>query len=188
MAMALIKSLIRVTLVTGLILLVLLLAMQSSHDMVWDLFDFVVAGALLFSTGFAFELIAKQQGTTAYRVAAGMALVTALLLVWTNLAVGLIGSENNPANLLYGGVLAVGLVGAIIARFQPRGMVRTMFATALVQFLVPVVALLIWKPQLTSGVAKVFAANGLFVVLWIGAAMLFRYASTTGSNQSPRLA
>jgi len=164
------------------------LAMQFVHEMVWDLFDFVVAGALLFSTGLAFELVAKQKSTTTYRAAIGMALAATLLLVWTNLAVGLIGSENNPANLLYAGVLAIGLVGAIIARFQPRGMAHTMFAMALGQFLVPVIALLIWKPEFTSGVAKVFAANGLFVVLWIGAALLFRHASATGSNQRPQLA
>ncbi len=51
----------------------------------------------------------------AYRFAVGVALAAAFLLVWMNLAVGLIGSEDNPANLMYFGVLAVGFIGAIIA-------------------------------------------------------------------------
>ena len=59
-----------------------------------------------------------------------------------NLAVGIIGTEDNPANLMYGGVLAVGIVGAIIARFQPHGMARALVATALAQALVAVIALI----------------------------------------------
>src|SRR5688572_8042949 len=71
----------------------------------------------------------KQRSTTmlarnVYRFAVGVALAAALFLVWMNLAVGLIGTEDNPANLLYGGVLAVGIIGAIIARFRPHGMAR----------------------------------------------------------------
>ena len=47
-----------------------------------------------------------------------------LLLIWMNLAVVLIGSENNPANLLYLGVLCIAILGAFIARLQPRGSCR----------------------------------------------------------------
>ena len=118
----------------------------------------------------------------AYRAAVGVALATALILVWMNLAVGLIGSEDNPANLLYVGVLAVGFIGAIIARFRPHGMAHAMFATAIAQVLVPVIALIIWKPQVTSveaflGMLGVFGVNAFFVMLFVGSALLFRYAA-----------
>jgi hypothetical protein len=53
----------------------------------------------------------------AYRAAVGVAIAAAFILVWMNLAVGIIGSEDNPANLMYGGVLAIGIIGAVIARF-----------------------------------------------------------------------
>jgi hypothetical protein len=117
----------------------------------------------------------------AYRAAVGIALATALILIWMNLAVGLIGSEDNPANLLYGGVLAVGLIGVLIARFRPHGVARALFATAIAQALVPVIALIIWKPQVTSveaflGVLGVFGVNGFFVMQFVGSALLFRYA------------
>lgn len=113
----------------------------------------------------------------AYRFAVGMALAAAFLLVWINLAVGVIGSEDNPANLMYFGVLAIGFIGAIIAEFRPRGMARVLFAMAFAQALVPVIALIIWKPQVTSGVLGVLTLNGLFVVLFIGSALLFRNAA-----------
>ena len=57
-----------------------------------------------------------------------------------NLAVGVIGSEENPANLMFGGVLAVGIVGAVVARFRPRGMARALVSTAVAQTTVGVIA------------------------------------------------
>jgi hypothetical protein len=99
--------------------------------------------------------------------------------VWINGAVGIIGNENQPANLMYFGVLAVGLAGAFFARFEPRGMTRALYATALVQALVPMIALVIW-PQVSwgaAGVAGVFILNAFFVTLWVVSALLFRHAA-----------
>jgi hypothetical protein len=176
------KNVVRIAIVTAIILLVPLVAMQFTDEVVWDLTDFVVAGALLFGAGLTYELVASKGATTAYRVAVGIAVATGLMLVWMNLAVGLIGSEDNPANLLYGAVLAVGIIGAIIARLRPHGMVRALFATALTQALVPVIALIIWKPQVNSaedfwGMVGVFGANTFFAILFIGSAGLFRRAA-----------
>ena len=76
----------------------------------WSLFDYLIGGALLLGTGLAYEFVARKALNTRYRIAAGLALAAALLLVWINLAVGIIGNENNPANLLYWAVLVVGLL------------------------------------------------------------------------------
>ncbi len=75
-------------------------------------------------------LKARKPDNTAYKSAVYLALAAALLIVGINLAVGIIVTEDNPANLIYIGVLAVGIIGAVIARFLPHGMVRAMFATA----------------------------------------------------------
>jgi hypothetical protein len=40
-----------------------------------------------------------------------------------------------------------------------------------------VIALIIWNPQVTSGVVSVLTLNGFFVVLFIGSALLFRNAA-----------
>lgn len=50
----------------------------------------------------------------------------ALLLIRINLAVGMIGSEDNPFTLKYGEVLIVGMIGTIVVRFRPAGMVRAL--------------------------------------------------------------
>ena len=48
-----------------------------------------------------------------------MAIVAAFLLIWINLAVGINGSEDNPANLMYGGVLTVGVFDRILRGASP---------------------------------------------------------------------
>ncbi|MBI4466003.1 MAG: hypothetical protein HY656_01070 [Acidobacteria bacterium] len=171
------KNIIRIVLATAFVLLIPLLAMLFTDQVAWDLADFVIAGTLLVGTGLTYELIARKSGKIAYRAAVGIAVAAALLLVWMNLAVGLIGNEENPANLMYIGVLAVGLIGAIIARLEPHGMAHALFATALAQVLVPVIALIIWKPPFTSGVVAVLAVNAFFVALWLVSALLFRRAA-----------
>lgn len=176
------KSIIRIALGTAFLLLIPLVAMQFSNEVDWNLFDFVVAGVLLFGSGLAYELIARKGGDTAYRTAVGVAVAAALLLAWINLAVGIIGSEDNPVNLMYFGVIFVGIIGVGIARFRPLGMARALFATAFAQALVPVIALAIGKSQARvlqepPGFVGVLALNAFFVVLFVVSALLFRHSA-----------
>ncbi|MCH2279677.1 MAG: hypothetical protein MK358_12525, partial [Vicinamibacterales bacterium] len=90
-----------------------------------------------------------------------------------NGAVGIIGSEDNDANLMYGGVLVVGAIGAIIARFKPEGMARVLFAMALAQTLVAVIALVGRLGSPYSGPLEIVSVNGFFVALFAGSAVLF---------------
>jgi hypothetical protein len=172
------RNVLGIALVTVSILLVPLVAMQFTHEVAWTPIDFVVAGALLLGTGLLFELAASRVSSLAYRAAVAVALAGALALVWINLAVGIIGSENNPANLMYLAVLAVGSVGALVARFRPQGMARALVAMALAQALVGVIAV-VARLEATP------ALDGVFVALWIASALLFRRASATGSTRQP---
>ena len=118
----------------------------------------------------------------AYQFAAGVALTAAFILVWLSLGVGVIGTDGDPANMMYFGVLAVGIIGAIIARFRPHGMARALFATALAQALVAVIALIFGLGLPWSPPAEILALNGFFVALFVGSAMLFRHA---GREETP---
>lgn len=97
-----------------------------------------------------------------------------------NAAVGIIG-DDEFFNLMYFGVLAIGIVGALIARLQPQGLARALFAVAIAQMLVPLIVLAI--PNLRGalmeppGPVVVFALNAFFAMLWIGSAWLFRRAA-----------
>ncbi len=187
--MSLPNSIIRIALITASILAVPLVGMQLSDEVNWTLFDFVAAGVLLFGAGLTFELVTRRSGNITYRVATGLACATALLLIWINLAVGLIGAEDNPANVLYLGVLLVGGVGAARARLRPQGMSRALFATAIAQAVVPVLAIVIWKPLVAgeekfAGLTGVLVLNAFFVLLFLASAFLFRRAGGTEPKSS----
>lgn len=145
----------------------------------WTLGDFIFAFVLFFGAGLTYELVAKKMSNTTYRFAVGLAVVTAVLLVWTNAAVGIIGDGDNGTNMIYLAVLALGLLGAILTHFEPRRMARVVLAMALALALIPVIALFTmdrqtWGPP---GVLGVFVLNTFFVMLFAGSALLFRRAS-----------
>jgi len=115
--------------------------------------------------------------STVYRSAIGVALAAAFILVWLSLGVGIIGKDGDPANLMYFGVLAVGTIGATIARLQPHGMARTLSATAIAQALVAAIALIAGLGLPWSGPAEILVLNGFFIALFAGSAWLFRRAA-----------
>ena len=161
-----------VALVTALLLLIPLLG-----NWPWTLGDFVFAGALIFGTGLTYLLIARGGSRIAYRAAVGVSLAAAFLLVWINVAVGIIGEPDEGANLMYIGVLVVGFSGAFVARFRPKEMARALLAMALAQALVAAIGLLFGLGAGSPpGVLGVLILNGFFVSLFGGAAFLFRYA------------
>lgn len=112
-----------------------------------------------------------------YTSAVGVALAAALMLVWLSLGVGIIGRDGDPANLMYFGVLAVGAIGALVARFRPRGMARALVATAIAQALVAVIAIGAGLGQPWSGPLELSILNGFFVALFVASAWLFRRAA-----------
>ena len=147
------------------LLLLPLIAMRFTAEVAWTPIDFAVAGVLIGSVGLAMELAVRASRDRFIRAGAAVAVLTAVALVWLNLSVGIIGDEANPANLVFLVVLAVALLGALLARGRPRGMALTMSATAFAQLAVAV---------LTPGIAAPFTAG--FAALWMLAAWLFRRA------------
>jgi len=181
------RSTIRIVFAAAFILSLPLLAMQITDEVAWGPADFAVAGALIVGTGLLARAAARKAGDLAYRAAVGVALAAGFLLVWMNLAVGIIGEPDELANLMYVGVLAVGVLGAVTARFRPEGMARALFATALVQALVAVIALIAGRHQAPiSSVSEILGLNGFFVALFIGSAWLFRHAARKQPAQLSR--
>lgn len=169
----------RMALWGGLIALLLLplAAMQVTEEVAWDRQDFVLFAVMLAVVGGAIEAGVRLSGDRAYRFGVAVAAVAGFLLVWANLAVGVIGNEENPLNAMFGGVLLVGIIGAAIARFGAAGMARAMIAMAVAQVVVAAVAQayghFIWP------MTVVFAA------IWLGSAALFRKAARTASSSAP---
>lgn len=175
-----IGKLLRTTAWSGaaLLLLLPLVAMQFTSEVNWDEFDFIVMGIMLFGAAGAFDFATRLSGSLAYRLGAAAGIGTCFLLVWVNLAVGMIGSENNPQNLLYLGVLATAAIGALTTRFRAKGMALTMTAAALLQLAIGIFGLVAGRHDFPEiGAYQVMGVTGLFVTLWLFAAGLFWLAA-----------
>lgn len=154
----------------GILLLLPWIAMQFSAEVNWTGFDFLVFGAMLATGCIACEIAVRASRSNAYRFAAAIAVGTGFLLVWINLAVGIIGSEDNLENLVYVGVLAVAIIGAAVARLRAAGMVRAMVATAIAHALTGVYGLAI-------GSMEAAVSGIVFVAAWLASAWMFQRAA-----------
>jgi hypothetical protein len=153
---------------TGLILLPLV-AMQFTSEVNWTVGDFLFAILMIGSVGLAFELVVRASKNPSYRAGAAAALAGAFLTVWVNGAVGMIGSEENPYNLLFLGVIVLALAGSILARFRAPGMAAAMLAAALGQAAIGLFGL-------TADLRGGMLATG-FAGIWLLSAALFRSAA-----------
>jgi hypothetical protein len=143
-----------------------LVAMQFTHEVQWTPSDFAFAAVLIGGVGLMFEIAVRLSSSVAYRSGIALALLAMFLLMWVNAAVGIIGSEENDANLMFAVVPLVAIGGACVARFRARGMAFAMVAAAVAQLGVAVVAFV-------SGEAMIFPITALFCALWLAAAWLF---------------
>jgi bacteriorhodopsin len=86
------KRLIGILVTVAILLLIPLIAMQFTNEVKWGPFDFAVAAALLLGTGLLCELVIRKVRTVRYRIILCVVLLTALFLVWLELAVGIFGT------------------------------------------------------------------------------------------------
>jgi hypothetical protein len=147
-------------------------AMRFTAEVDWNAFDFLVMGAVLLACCVAFEIARWAARSHAYLFAACLAIGTGFLTIWINLAVGIVGDEGNPANAMFFGVLLVGIIGVLLARLRPRGMVVALVATSIAQVVVGITAFATAANYLPAiGISAVFA------VAYLASAALFARAA-----------
>lgn len=167
-----------------LLLLVPLVAMQFTSEVDWGEEDFIVMGIMLALAGGCYGLLTSRAGNFAYRAGAAMALGTAFLIVWSSLAVGIIGDGHN--DFLYLGVLAVLAAGTVLARFRPEGLARALTATAAAVAVVAAIALASGMHTAPgASVREIVAIAFMFMILFLGAAGLFRAAALVEGRGDP---
>ncbi len=168
------KTMLRVALGALAVLMVPLVASRVVEGWNWGAGTFAFLYALLFTTGLVYAWIARKMSAWSYKAGVGVALAAGFALAWSNM-VHVAGSEN-PANLIYYSVLAVGVVGACLARLQARGLARTLFAMAatlaLITLLLPTGAPPYLARNMTIG-------HGVYVALFAVSGLMFRHASLT---------
>lgn len=127
----------------------------------------------------------KSAGNLFYNLAVGLALLSAFVLIWVNLAVGIIGASDNVANLLFVGVLLISLLAVFISRFKAKGLAKAMLVTAAVQVMVAVIAWMFdWGANGPVWPKDLLIATAIFTSLWLVSAALFWKGSNLNQNES----
>lgn len=156
-------------------------AMQFTGEVQWSLYDFALMGVLLAVACGIGELVLRASESLMFRMGAAVAIVTTFVLVVGNLAVGLIGAEDNPANVWVWPLVVMAAVGTLAAQFRARGMSLLMLALAAGQGGLAVYARAT-EQDLPPGVTLIFMAG------WLVAAALFDRAARErqGKSRHPR--
>ncbi|MFT3729615.1 MAG: hypothetical protein QM759_17470 [Terricaulis sp.] len=135
----------------------------------WDWLDYLVAFTVMGAMAGLLAIFIVKSRDVFYRLGGAAAVLTAFVLIWSNLAVGIVGEPNNPINLLYFGTLVFGAAGATVARLEARGMAVTMFAVSLAQCVCIVLALATRAGDylMPSVIVTAFLSAGFSTSAWL---------------------
>lgn len=86
------RSILKVFVTTGLLLLIPLVAMLFTSEVDWDETDFIVMGILLSTIGLLYVAGSRMVKTRAQRIVLGVVLFLVFFLTWAELAVGVFGT------------------------------------------------------------------------------------------------
>ena len=86
------KRLLFIIIICILLLLIPLIVMQFTEEVQWAAMDFLVAGILLLGAGLIFDLILRKITNHRSRVTLILLLILVFILIWLELAVGILGT------------------------------------------------------------------------------------------------
>jgi len=66
--------------------------MQFTDEVNWNLGDFVIAGIILYLTGFILDMIIRKVNNSSFRIVLLLTVSIIFLLIWAELAVGIFGT------------------------------------------------------------------------------------------------
>lgn len=149
------------------------IAMRFSPEVDWTAFDFVFAGIILAALGIGGEIALRVGRNAPHRSGIGIAALGSFLTVWINGAVGMLGSEDEPTNLVFIALVGVAIVASLLVWFRPSIMRWIMAALSAGQFAVGIAAGLWTMP----GHAIEWGVLSFFALIWSASAACFHAAN-----------
>lgn len=146
-----------------------LVAKQFTDEVQWSIFDHIVWAFMLAIPATIIDLVSRMTTNWFYRGGAIIALATSFVITWANLAVGIVGNEENPVNLIFFGVVAIAMLGSPLVGFEAARLRGVFYLTAAAQALTALVAL--------QAEPFVLVFCGVTTALWLTAATLFSQAA-----------
>ncbi|MEY2776765.1 MAG: hypothetical protein RLY30_863 [Pseudomonadota bacterium] len=149
-------------------------ACDTLGPMNWGIWDFLVFAGMLGLSWAGIRRVRQKPRPRPYTAAWASVIASLFFLVWANLAVGVIGSEDNPVNLLLFLPYVLVLISAYRGRGQPAVLARAAAWAAGMQLLLGVLA---WSLGWESR-PFIWVFTGIYVLSWLFAAWAFGRCST----------
>lgn len=166
-------------LATATLIFLPLILMKIADPGAWDSKDLPFAFVMFAAVGLAFECALRVPVRLAYQAGVALAVATALLLTWGNLAVGFAGSEDNWINIVFFAVPVVAGAGSLIARFRSAGLAVAMAGAAIAQLATGLIAF--YYGYFTGPLTV------SFIGLWVAASLVFLRNSRERTPSRDRL-
>ncbi|CAN5160188.1 MAG: hypothetical protein H0X53_02820 [Sphingomonas sp.] len=144
----------------------------------WTVSDYILVAVIFGTVGGLIELTVRKTASFAYRAGVAIALAASVFHIWFTGAVGIIGNESNPGNVLYLGVVALAIFGSIASLGRARTLARVMVIVAIAEMLVPPIAYAGLADPVDAVLrTEVFVLGTVFTGMWLLSAWLFREAA-----------
>jgi len=144
-----------------------LLLLQLVEPFAWQPAHAVFGTAIVVAVGALYEAAVRIPPRRAFVAGVALAALGIALTVWFNGAVGIIGSDDDPANRVFLVVIGVALTGLAIGAFRPGVLPAALVATAVAQ-----AGVFVWA--LVGGHGFIGPITVFFCALWLAAAALVR--------------
>jgi hypothetical protein len=155
-----------------ILLLIPLVMMQSTPDWHWGPGGFVLAGIVIGAPVLLYEVAASRSMSSAYGIAAAVALAASFLTVWTTI----VRDDGNGIGFFM--LIMAAAVGGFATWFRPAGMTRAMLGVAIMQMLLG--TMIATAPPIAStpnGSLRAILSSVVFAGLWLVSAAFFRVSA-----------
>jgi len=175
---SILQTILAVAAVTLGLLVIPFTASFITSEMQWTLSDYILAWVMFFVAGLSYALVSRLSSDYRYRAAVGLAAFTGLFMVWSNLAVGIVGNEDNPFNLVYFILIMIGLVAAFWVRFDARGLSRVALGMCFLLAAIAVYAVFSGMQDIPeSSTSQIIGVHMFFITPLLISAILFHQHS-----------
>ncbi|MEN3972742.1 hypothetical protein WJS89_08695 [Sphingomicrobium sp. XHP0235] len=149
----------------------------------WGSEDYIAAAILLGGAGLVVELLVRVSRDWNYRIAALLVTSGALFTLWSNLAVGIVGNEDNPINIGYFLIVPLLALGATVVKLKAAGMAAVARVAATFYIGMGIAA---FASGQGNPAPFIIGIHAVFVTIFAGAGLLFQRAANTGAKATNR--
>ena len=160
------------------LLLIPFIAMRLTSEVNWTLGDFIFAGLMLAALCGTVELAVRRSSKAIYRWAIGLAALGAFAVIWVNLAVGIVASEDNDYNSVFMAIILLTVIASALVRLRARAMARILPVTAVALLVALGIGQFLGSDELHDTRLAEWTGVTLFAGMFAVSAMLFRDAAS----------